>query len=90
MKRAAPKIVSKLLNFDRKQRRMHFEQEMLSTSNDDPGLLKKVITSDEPWMYDYDIETNAQSSQWKLPDEPRPKKARQLQSDVNVLNEFFS
>ena len=29
---------------------------------DDPDLLKKVITSDEWWVYGYDIETKAQSS----------------------------
>ena len=27
--------------------------------NDDPDLLKKVITGDEAWVYGYDIETKA-------------------------------
>ena len=44
MKHAAAKIVLKWLNFDRKQRRMDIAQEMLTTFNDDPDLLKKVIT----------------------------------------------
>ena len=35
-------------------------------TNDDPDLLKKVITSDESCIYGYDIETKAQSSQWKF------------------------
>ena len=65
MKRAAVKIVPKLLNFDQKQRRMDIAQEMLTTFN--PDLLKKVITGDESWMYGYDIETKAQSSKWKCP-----------------------
>ena len=43
MKRAAAKIVSKLLNFEKKQCRM----EMLTRFNDEPDLLKKVITGDE-------------------------------------------
>ena len=67
MKRAAAKIVPKLLNFKHKQRRMDIPQEMLTTFNDDPDLLKKVITGDESWVYAYDIETKAQSSQWKRP-----------------------
>ena len=41
------KIVPKLLNFEQKQRRMDIAQEMLTTSNDDLDLLKKVITGDE-------------------------------------------
>ena len=41
MKRAAGKIVSKLLNFEQKQLRMDIAQETLTTFNDDPDLLKK-------------------------------------------------
>ena len=51
MKRAASKIVPKLLNFERKQRRMDIAQEMLTTFNDDSDVLKKVITGDESWVY---------------------------------------
>ena len=48
----------------------------------DDDLLKKVITCDESWIFGYDIEAK---SQWKPPEEPRPKKARQVLSYVNVL-----
>ena len=40
-------------------------------------------------MYGYDIETKAQSSEWKHPEEPRPKKARKVQSNVKVLLTVF-
>ena len=70
MKRAAAKIVPKLLNFEQKQCRMDIALEMLTTLNDDPDLLKKVITGDESWLYGHDIKTKAQSSQWKLAEEP--------------------
>ena len=53
---------------------MDIAQEMLTTFNNNPDLLKKDITSDESWVYGYDVETKAQSSQWKRPEEPRPKK----------------
>ena len=64
---AAAKIESDptLLNFEQKQRRMDIAQEMFTIFNDDPNLLKKLITSDESWMYGYDIETKVQTSQWK-------------------------
>lgn len=36
-------------------------------------------------MYSYELETKAQSSQKKFSNEPRPKKARQVPSNVKVL-----
>ncbi|UYV83800.1 hypothetical protein LAZ67_X000166 [Cordylochernes scorpioides] len=77
MRRVAAKFVPKLLNCDQKQHRMNIANEMLDSVRDDPNLLQRVITGDEAWVYGYDVETKAQSSQWKLPHEPRPKKARQ-------------
>ena len=68
---------------------MTIAQEMLNDVNDDPDLLKKVITGDEPCVYGYDVETKAQSSQWKHTESPRPKKARQVRSNVKVLLTVF-
>ena len=51
---------------------------------------KKVITGDESWVYGYDPETKAQSSQWKSPESPRPKKARQSRSNVKVILTLLS
>ena len=51
MKRAASQIDPKLPNFKQKQRCMAIAQEMLTTFNDDPDLLTKVITGDELWAY---------------------------------------
>ena len=62
MKSTAVNIVPKLLNFEQNQRRMCVAQEMLTTFNDDLDLHKKVITGDEAWAYDYDIETKLQTS----------------------------
>ena len=36
---------------------MDIAQEMSTTLNDNPDLLKKVITDDQAWLYGYDIET---------------------------------
>ncbi|UYV68008.1 hypothetical protein LAZ67_5002776 [Cordylochernes scorpioides] len=89
MRRFAAKFVPKLLNCDQKQHRMNIANEMLDSVRDDPNLLQRVITGDEAWVYGYDVETKAQSSQWKLPHEPRPKKARQVRSNVKVLLTVF-
>jgi len=63
-----------LLNFDQKQHPINIAQELLDSVRDEPNLLQKVITGDESWVYGYDVDTKAQSSQCKLPYEPRPKK----------------
>ena len=56
----------------------------------DPNFLSMVITGDESWVYDYDPETKQQSTQWKTPSSPRPKKARQVHSDIkSMLTMFF-
>ncbi|UYV65333.1 hypothetical protein LAZ67_3003977 [Cordylochernes scorpioides] len=89
MRRVAAKFVPKLLNCDQKQHRMNIANEMLDSVRDDPNLLQRVITGDEAWVYGYDVETKAQSFQWKLPHEPRPKKARQVRSNVKVLLTVF-
>ncbi|UYV60871.1 hypothetical protein LAZ67_1002648 [Cordylochernes scorpioides] len=89
MRRVAAKFVPKLLNCDQKQHRMNIANEMLDSVRDDPNLLQRVITGVEAWVYGYDVETKAQSSQWKLPHEPRPKKARQVRSNVKVLLTVF-
>ena len=89
MRWVAAKFVPKLLNFDQKQYRLSIANEMLEYVRDDTNLLQRVITGDESWVYGYDVETKAQSCQWKLPHEPRPKKARQVRQNVKVLLTVF-
>ena len=74
MRRVAAKFVPKLLNFDQKQHRINIAKELLDSVRDDPNVLQRIITGDESWVYGYDVETKAQSSQWKLPHEPRRDK----------------
>ena len=68
---------------------MDIAQEMLTMFNDDPDLLKKIITGGESLVYGCDIETKAQSSQWKRPEKLRLKKARQVRSNVMILLTVF-
>jgi hypothetical protein len=52
---------------------------MISRANDE-NLLKNVITSDETWVYGSNVESKQQSSPWKSPASPCPKKAQQVHS----------
>ena len=51
---------------------------MLDSVRDDPNLLQRFITGDESRVYSYDVETKAQSFQWKLSHEPTPKNVKVL------------
>lgn len=90
MHRIAAKFVPRLLTFDQKQRRLDVCQELRDTANGDPTFISRIITGDESWVYGYDPETKQQSSQWKSPKSPRPKKARQVRSATkSMLIVFF-
>lgn len=65
MNRVSAKFVPRLLTEDQKNCRLEITQDNLHLIKSDPGLLKRVITGDESWVYGYDPETKAQSSQWK-------------------------
>jgi len=55
-----------------------------------PNFLSNIITGDETWVYAYDPETKIQSSQWKSLGSTRPKKARQVRSNIkSILICFF-
>ncbi|UYV81027.1 hypothetical protein LAZ67_19002562 [Cordylochernes scorpioides] len=61
----------------------------LEATTDDPELLKRVITGNETWIYDFDSETTQQASEWRFKNEPRPKKARKAPSKVKVMLTVF-
>ncbi|XP_077496550.1 histone-lysine N-methyltransferase SETMAR-like [Amblyomma americanum] len=90
MKRVAAKFVPKLLTMEQKQLRVKVSQAMLDFTNSDPDFMNTIITGDESWVFGYDPETKSQSSQWKHSTSPRPKKTRQVRSNVKVmLSAFF-
>ena len=82
------RMFKKLKNFKQKQRCMDITEEMLTRFNDGLDLLNRDIPSDESWVYGYDIEIKAQSSQWNRPEVPRPKKACLVRLKV-FLTVFF-
>ncbi len=57
------------------QRYQH-SSEMLQKVRTQPSFLKKIITMDEAWCYQYDPELKRQASQWLAPGEPRPSHPR--------------
>ena len=85
MKRVASKFVPRLLTTDQKEDRKFKSSELLERACNDVNFMNNIITGDETWVYGYDPETKQQSSQWKTPTSPTPKKARQVRSKTKVM-----
>jgi len=69
-------FVPRILTADHKQQHVNICTEICQLASNDETFLSRVITGDESWVYSYDPETKQQSSQWKSPMSPRPKRAR--------------
>ena len=90
MHHVAAKFVPRILTADQKQQRVNVCTELRQLASDDETFLSRVITGDESWVYGYDPETKQQSSQWKSPTSSRPKKARQVKSNLkSMIITFF-
>ena len=85
MRRFASNFVPGLLSFDQKQQRFDVCLDLKENAANDPSFLSHVITGDETLVYAYDPETKTQSSQRKSPGSPRPKKARQVRSNIKSM-----
>ena len=90
MRRIAEKFVPCLLNNDQRDRQVQVCTKLQKAVTHDPNFPSRVITGDESWLYNYDPETKQLSSQWKTPSSPRPKKARQVCSNIKSILIFFS
>ena len=75
MKKVCAKTVPKLLTPEQKLR---WKESCFDwkTSEESDEFFERVITGDEQWIYEYDIEPKSQSREWKQKDSPRPKKSR--------------
>ena len=90
MHSVAAKFVPRLLTSEQKEHRVASFEELRQRVLYDPSFKSKLITGDESWVYGYDPETKQLSSQWKCPESPRPKKARQSRTALKrMLIVFF-
>ena len=74
-RRVSAKFVPRVLTVEQKQQRLSISLELRDRAGSDSSFLGNVIKADETWVYGYDPETRVQSSQWKSPSSPRPKKS---------------
>jgi len=84
MKHVCAKFVPRLLTDDQSEQRQTIARDLFEHPRKDVQFLKNIVTGDESWIYGYDPERKQQSSQWKGPTSPQPKKACQVQSKTKV------
>jgi histone-lysine N-methyltransferase SETMAR len=85
MRRVSAKLVPRLLTQDQTEHRATACRELLQRAENVATFLPSIITGDESWIYGYDPETKQMPSQWKTPSSPRPRKARQVRSNVKTM-----
>ena len=71
-------MVPRILTHDKKQRRLHISSDLLRNAE----MFDMVITGDETWCFQYELETKRENMQWKTQNSPRPEKARMSRSQV--------
>ena len=89
MQHVAAKFMTRVLTEDQKANSDNKSQELFDRVSIDENFLKTIVTWDETWVYGYDVEIKAQSSQWVGQASPRPKKAQMSRSNMKVMVVFF-
>ncbi|GFS88481.1 putative mariner transposase [Trichonephila clavipes] len=85
MTNVCAKLVPKTLTPDQKLLRQQVCSDFLERLEEDPGLMKNIITCEETWIFQYDVETKQQLMQWKTPESPRIEKARMSKSKFKAM-----
>ena len=65
LRRVAAKLVPKDLNFMQKKDRVDVPKDMLCKVDSDPSFIKRIITGDETWIYEYATHSRHQASEWR-------------------------
>lgn len=90
MSKVSARWVPRLLKDEEKQRRMDCSVEFLRRYDAEGDMfLNRIVTTDETWLHHFDPETKLQSSVWKTPSTPPPKKARVQKSCGKEMFIFF-
>ena len=90
LKRVAVKLIPKCLNFLQKQIRVEVAKEMFEQVNNNDTFVKRIITNDKTWVWQSDVLTKQQSSEWRSSDKPKPKKTCKFQTKIKVLLTVFT
>ncbi|XP_076065286.1 protein GVQW3-like [Oratosquilla oratoria] len=90
MSKVSARWVPRLLTSDQKYTRLVMSEVNLTLFEVDPvSFLERFFAQDECWIYHFEPETKWQSTQWKRPSSPAPKKAKVVSSAGKVMASVF-
>ncbi|KAJ8949356.1 hypothetical protein NQ318_012019 [Aromia moschata] len=75
MKRVAARLFPKELYVLQKEHRKQVALDMVSRADSEQNFMKRIITGDETWVYEYDMQISRQLSEWRYDFERKPKTA---------------
>jgi predicted nucleotidyltransferase len=78
-------MVLKTLTQEQKDNWKNFCSDIMEWITEQLDVLQNVITCEEMWIFQYNLETKRQSMHWKTPTSPRMKKAWISKSNVNAM-----
>jgi len=70
---------------EQKANRLEICQDLLGRLEIEPNFLHNVITGDESWVCDYNLETKRQSEECHTKSSPHPKKAHMSRTRVKTM-----
>ena len=85
MRKMCAKMVPRLQNKGQKERRAQVCQDISEQLETEPNLLKRVVTGNESWIFEYDPLIKRQSLERKSALSPRLKKTRVFKSKTKVM-----
>lgn len=90
MNKISARWVPRLLSALQRERRVECARSFLNLCGDNPKpILESIVTSDETMVLFYDPLSKRESMEWRRPDEPRPRKAKVVQSTKKVMATIF-
>ncbi len=85
LKKIAPKFIPKVLTDTQKAFRVKLCEENIAKIEQDPGILARLIATDESWVYTYDLRTKQADMEWVANNVPHPRKALRGWSQKKTL-----
>ena len=90
MHRVSARWIPRMLSADDMTRRVAASTEFLRRyDREGDEFLRRIVTTDETWLFHYDPESKQQSSQWKRSSSPPPLKAKVVKSAKKNMFIFF-
>lgn len=89
LRKVCARFVPHKLKEEEKVLRIQHSTDIIKEAKKDRNFLYSIVTGDETWCFQYSPETKRQSSAWKHPDEPNPKKIRQEKSKIKSMLMLF-